>query len=114
MSINVRFNGDYHKKKLKYAAKRAIEPVTLQVAKDANRYVAKDTGALESSVWGASNFPLGRIVWAAEYAAAIYFGSQSLKHDKNPLASHLWFEVAKKNDLEKWLKVTKNAIRANL
>ncbi|CCO11578.2 putative uncharacterized protein [Carnobacterium maltaromaticum LMA28] len=112
--VTVRFNGNFHKKRIKQAVKKSVEIVTIQAAKDSNKYIAKDTGATESSVWSASNFPLGRIVWSTKYAAAIYFGTQSLRRDKNPLASHLWFEVAKKNNLEKWLRITKNAIKSNL
>ena len=114
MKLNIKFDGDFHKKKIKQAVERVQEPVMIQIAKDSNKYIPKDTGSLESSVWGASNFRMGKLIWATEYAAAIYFGTQSLNRDKNPLASHLWFEVAKSHDFDKWVRIAENAIKSNL
>lgn len=114
MKLNIHFEGEVHKKKIIHAVESVREPIMIQITRDSNRYIPKDTGALESSVWAASNFRLGKLIWNTEYAKYLYFGTQSLNHDKNPLASHLWFEMAKSKHLKEWLRVADNAIKYHL
>jgi hypothetical protein len=98
--MSVTFKGDFSR--VEGAVKRALNPLTTLIARDSNRYVKKDTGATESSMWSASDFPRGLIIWDTEYAAYAYYLNGALK-GKNPLAEMRWFDVAKANHLSTWL-----------
>lgn len=103
------------KDKVKNAGKMATEAVSVQVAVDSNKYVAKDTGFLESSVFSDSNFAKGQIIWGASYAVyAYYIMRNQLRTDKNPNASHLWFEVAKTQHLSDWIHLANNVYKKEL
>ena len=103
------------KKKLHEASEKAKEAVTTQVAVDSNQYVAKDSGVLEASVYSASEFQKGKVIWDTKYAAKIYFSRNlRLKRNKNPNASHLWFEVAKNKKLSDWIAIGQHTMREHL
>ncbi|MDF0480266.1 minor capsid protein [Vagococcus sp. PNs007] len=103
------------KKKLSQASEKALEAVSTQVAVNSNQYVAKDSGVLEASVYSASEFQKGKVIWATKYAARIYFTrSLKLKRNKNPNASHLWFEVAKNKKLSDWIAIGQSTMKEHL
>lgn len=107
------FRGDFSR--VEKAAKQALNPTSVAFAKAANQYVMKDDGALEASVWSASDFEDGKIVWDTAYAAINYHDlSRSVHTDKNPQAAHKWAEVAKSQDMDEVLRVAENAIREAL
>ena len=94
---------------------QALNPTSIAFAKAANKYVMKEDGPLEASVWIASDFPEGKVIWDTEYAAINYHDlSRSVHTDKNPQASHKWAEVAKAQDMDKVLEEAKNAIKGAL
>lgn len=95
------------------AIKKALNPTSVEFANQSNKYVKKDTGATEGSVWGASDFDKGKVIWDTDYAAhAYYTGTPSKEH--NPAAQMRWAEVAKVRDMEAIRKVAQNAIKENL
>lgn len=100
-------------KRLENAMEKALNPTSVEFAKQANKYVKKDSGATESSVWSDSDFDKGQVIWGTDYAAyAYYMGTPSKVH--NPQAENRWAEVAKVRDLEAVKKVAQNAIKENL
>lgn len=109
--MSVRFEGNFNN--IEAAIQRALTPVTTKIAKDANLYVKKDTGATEASMWTASDFPRGLIIWDTEYAAFAYYLNGALK-GKNPLASVRWFDVAKSINMGVWKDFASNAIAREL
>lgn len=109
--MSVRFEGDFSS--IDAAVRRALTPVTTKIAKDSNLYVKKDTGATEASMWSASDFPRGLIIWDTEYAAFAYYLNGALK-GKNPLASMRWFDVAKSINMGVWLDFANSSIKKEL
>lgn len=106
-----KFHGDFSR--VEGAIKSALNPTSVAFATAANKYVKKDTGATEASVWSASDFANGKIVWDTDYAAfAYYLGTPSKNH--NPQASLRWGEVAKAQDMGEVLEVAKDAIEEGL
>ena len=109
--MSVKFKGNFNR--VDRAIKKALNPTSVEFAKKANKYVKKDTGATESSVWSASNFDKGQVIWDTDYAAyAYYIGTPSKEH--NPDAAQRWGEVAKSRDMEDIRRVAQNAIKENL
>ena len=109
--MSVKFKGNFSR--VDSAIKKALNPASVEFAKKANKYVKKDTGATESSVWSASNFDKGQVIWDTDYAAyAYYTGTPSKEH--NPDAEQRWGEVAKARDMQDIIRVAQNAIKENL
>lgn len=115
MRINVRVNIQPTHRTISRAVERAVEPVSIQVANDSNKFVAKDTGSLEASVFTSSDFGNGKVIWGTKYAAMVYHNTSfRLNRTKNTKAQALWFEVAKAQDIGTWTRVADNAIKSNL
>ncbi len=77
--MSVKFKGNFNR--VDRAIKKALNPTSVEFAKKANKYVKKDTGATESSVWSASNFDKGQVIWDTDYAAyAYYIGTTHLRN----------------------------------
>ena len=53
--MSATFKGDWGA--IENRIEKALNPLSVHIAKDSNKYVMKDTGATESSVWSASKFP---------------------------------------------------------
>lgn len=113
MTIKISFEGDIAR--LEAAAYEAVNPTSLHFALMANKYVMKDTGALESSVWSASEFAKGKVIWDPVYASINYWDtSRNVGRTKNPNAEHRWAEVAKENDMDSVLEVAEKATKGGL
>ena len=106
--MSVKFKGNFNR--VDRAIKKALNPTSVEFAKKANKYVKKDTGATESSVWSASNFDKGQVIWDTDYAAYAYY----IGTPHNPDAEQRWGEVAKSRDMEDIRRVAQNAIKENL
>lgn len=102
-------------KKIDRINNKALEAVTTQIAVDSNQFIPKDFGTLEASVFADSNFGKGEIVWGVDYAVFVYYNvHRNLRTDKNPNASHLWFEVAKTQYLSNWVSLVNNVYKSEL
>jgi len=100
-------------KNIEQACQKALNPTSLAFAKAANEYVKKDSGATEASVWSASDFENGRVIWDTEYAVyAYYLGAPRTDH--NPLASLQWGEIAKAQRMDEVLDVAEKSIKEAL
>lgn len=84
--------------------------LTEQVLKDSNYYIPKDTGALEASSRITDNSKT--ISWNTPYARRQYYGvHHNFSTDVNPNASALWFERAKANHIDDWVKLVRGLTR---
>ena len=93
------------------AFKRAQLIFDTQVLKDSNRYIPKDTGALENSGIIYSRLGTGHVGWNTPYARRLYYNPRyNFSTDKNPYARGLWFQYAKQNHIKEWKKVLANYI----
>ena len=106
--MSATFKGDWGA--IENQIEKALNPLSVQIAKDSNKYVMKDTGATESSVWSASKFPDGLIVWDTEYADNAYLVKSALLNH-NPMATTQWFLTAKANHLAQWLEFAEQKIK---
>lgn len=75
--------------------------------KDANVHCPKRTGALMASAVVADGG--AKLMWPMRYAQKVYYGSRVLT-TINPQARTHWFEVAKGEHIEDWVKVVEEAL----
>jgi len=94
-------------RKLERARERAQRRLSMQVLKDSNYYIPKDTGALETS--GIIDSTDREVSWNMNYAKRLYWNPQfNFSKDVNPNARGLWFEEAKAQKLNSWMQVVKD------
>lgn len=86
---------------------QAAQPIfSSEVLKDSNYYAPQHTGNLIASSERDSDFERGKLVWDTKYARRLYYNPQyNFSKDKNPNARGLWFEAAKSNFFDRWMKV---------
>ncbi|MFK4917173.1 MULTISPECIES: hypothetical protein [Lactococcus] len=109
--MSIKFSGNFNR--TNRAIKKALNPTSVEVAKQSNKYVKKDTGATEASVWSDSDFDMGKVIWGTDYAAYAYYTGTPSK-ENNSAAEMRWAEIAKARDMEAIRKVAQNAIKENL
>lgn len=85
------------------------------ILKDSNYYIPADTWNLRDSSLMHSDIGGGKLVWQTPYARRLYYNPQyNFSKDKNPNARGLWFEEAKSNHKDKWIKETEREVRKRL
>lgn len=86
----------------KLAAQKQLDQ---DVLKDSNFYIPARYWILRDSGIRASQIGKGRIIWDTPYARRLYYNPQyNFSKDKNPNAQGLWFEAAKANKRNEWLR----------
>lgn len=111
LKFNVRVNiktDQLHSKRT--SAKRAAQmQVDQDVLKDSNYYAPQDEGTLIRSGVLSSLIGKGRVIWNTVYARRLYYNPQyNFSKDRNPNAQGLWFEAAKAEKKDTWLKDAKS------
>lgn len=107
LNLDVRVDLDIGKlqSKRKNATKAAQMQLDQDVLKDSNYYAPQDKSNLIGSSLIASKIGQGELIWDTKYAKRLYYNPQyNFSKDKNPNAQGLWFEVAKANKKDDWLK----------
>ena len=105
MKIDVDLNITAAQKRLNARINKAQVLLDLQVMKDSNFYVPKDTGTLESSVVLFSKPGSGLLTWNTEYAKKQYYELNNKSMDRNMNARSMWFEHAKTERIKDWEKI---------
>lgn len=86
-----------------------------EVIKDSNYYAPEDQKYLQMSALAASKIGDGSVIWNTPYARRLYYNPQyNFSKDKNPNAGGLWFERAKAQKREKWIKQAEIATRSKI
>ena len=85
------------------ALKRAQTQFAQRVAFDMRQHVLVDTGALQGSEPGSSDYEGGEIVWNTPYARYA-LNAKSARKAKNPNATPNWPEVTKAEKMGDWEK----------
>jgi len=94
---------DLIEKKITKATEYAIAMLTSDIMKDSNVFIPLIQGHLRDSAITHTAGVSGLIIWGAEYAARLYYGVDfNFTLTENPLASPLWFEVAKNYFGDTW------------
>lgn len=82
-----------------------------EVLKDSSQYVPFRTGNLMKSGITGTVIGSGEIKYNAPYARRMYYGVNfHFRKDKHPLATAQWFEKAKAQYKEEWLKSVQKII----
>lgn len=76
-----------------------------RILADSNYYAPEDEGFLKQSGITFSKIGEGKLEWNTPYAVKQYYSLPNKSKDKNPNARMKWFEVAKKSNKDKWLKL---------
>ena len=86
-----------------------------RVKDDSNIFIPVDTGLLRST--GRVEDGGHAVTWNTEYATFVYYPERrdgrviTIHTDKNPNATHHWFEVAKNLKVDEWLRVVEMVIK---
>lgn len=93
-------------------AKKVQPYLAAMVLQDSNYFVPIKTSTLEKSAIINSRINESVIVWRTPYARAQYYGD-NFDHSKqfNPNARPRWFEAARAQWLEKWVRFTNDMFK---
>lgn len=104
--VRVNFNIAAVSSRISNRIDRRVQPaIDNEVLKDSNYYAPMDTGNLRSAGIRGTALGSGKIVWDAPYARRQYYEDNNKSKDSNPNATYLWFEVAKANKLQNWIRL---------
>lgn len=109
MGVRVTLNKAAVRARVHTASEKATFAITNEFVKDANFYCKEDTGELERSAIRASEPEKGLAVWDTPYAKRQFYTGKA-SHDKNPNATTLWAERAKKKNLAKYGRMAQKII----
>lgn len=110
---NVKVDLSGIEQKMPGAMKKAQFVLDEAVLKDSNYYIPKDTGELENSGIRYTNPGEGEVIWNTPYARKLFYGtSYNFSKDVNPNASPLWFNKAKSENKDSWVKQAEKAARS--
>ncbi|GAA5417923.1 hypothetical protein Pryu01_03001 [Paraliobacillus ryukyuensis] len=99
-------------KKMEQASMLSQKFIDNEVLKDSNFYIPKDHGYLEESGITHTKIGSGQVSWQEVYARRLYYNPQyNFSKDKNPNARGLWFEEAKAQNLDDWIKGAEEAFK---
>lgn len=76
-----------------------------KVLADSNYFCPQDTSALIDSSINANTLGQGYLEWNTPYARAQYYELPNKSTDKNPNARSKWFEAAKAEHKDDWLRM---------
>jgi hypothetical protein len=111
MKIEVKIFYDRIRSKVSASKERAQKVLDMTVIKDSGRFVPFQTGMLEKSAMESSRVGSGLVVYNTPYAKRQYYGEFEHGKNKHPQATRLWFEAAKAENLEKWIRIAQEMIR---
>jgi hypothetical protein len=103
MGIKVEFDIDIVVKKIKKRLKKPQIAVAVQVLKDSDYFCPDAEGTMRKS--GKISKDKKRVYWDELYARRQYYEDNNKSKDKNPNASMKWFEKAKAEHKEDWVKL---------
>lgn len=111
--VKINFSKNGVKQDINRRIRRSQFMLDNQIAKDSNTFIPMDEHYLEKSVFTASKFGQGRLIWNTPYARRLYYNPQyNFSKDLNPKAQGLWFEAAKKLYKKDWEDVAQKAYDA--
>lgn len=113
--VNVQVDTAAIESKVMKATEKAQFALDEQVLKDSNFYAPEDTGELMRSGVRFSRIGEGIIEWSTPYSRRLYYNPQyNFSLDTNPNARGMWFEFAKAQHLQDWLKIVERAMKNNM
>lgn len=111
MKIDIKLELDNVLKVAHEKVDRAQLVLDNEALKDSNFYAPQDQSELINSSIRNSKAGSGQLVWKTPYAKRLYYNPQyDFSTDMNPNASGLWFEMAKLNNLSRWIDLIHKAL----
>ena len=134
MGVKVTFNKQAVKARIRTAKNIGVIEISNELLKDANNYARQDSGLMISASLKGSNLPMpskqnwteednkifaaakgsdikkGTLIWDTPYAKSMYYTGTPVK-DRNPNASTLWAEKAKKKHNQKYIRMFQRIIK---
>ena len=102
-NVKIDFPADAFEQRMRQRTYVAQQWLDEEVARESNIFAPMDTGALRMSVFSHSRFGTGILNWVTPYARRLYYGvGFKFATDRNPKATHHWFEAAKAKYLRHW------------
>ena len=114
MQVKVNINPTQIGQKIEKAWEKARGMVFEEILNDSNQYVKVDSHALEQSALIRSRPREGLIIWETPYAKRQYWEIKTAVKDVNPNATWRWFEFAKSQHLNKWVRQIDKAVKMSL
>lgn len=114
MQVKVNINPTQIGQKIEKAWEKARGQVFEEIMNDSNQYVKVDSHTLEGSVLDHSKPRDGLIIWQTPYAKRQYWEIRTANKDENSKATWRWFEFAKSQHLNKWVRKIDKAVKENL
>ena len=111
MKIDVKIFYDKVRSKVSWNKERAQKVLDATVIKDSARFVPFETGTLEKSAMENSKIGSGLAVYNTPYAKRQYYGKFDHAKNKHPHATRLWFEAAKAENLDKWIRIVQEIVK---
>lgn len=111
MKIDVKIFYERVGRKIVAKKARAQKVVDVTVIKDSARFVPFETGTLEKSAMENSKIGSGLVVYNTPYAKRQYYGKFDHAKNKHPHATRLWFEAAKAENLDKWIRIVQEIVK---
>jgi hypothetical protein len=105
VKIEVRIFYDKVRSKVGANKARAQKVLDITVIKDSSPFVPFQSGTLEKSAIESSKIGSGLVVYNTPYAKSQYYGKFEHGKNKHPQATRLWFEIAKAENLDKWVRI---------
>ena len=110
--LNLKFEWFNIDKRLDQATMLSQTFLDNEVLKDSNYYIPMDKGILMESGIMHTKPGTGEVRWQAPQARRLYYNPQyNFSKDRNPNAQGLWFEAAKANNLNDWIKGAEEAFK---
>jgi hypothetical protein len=110
MKIDVKIFYDRVRSKVMASKARAQKVLDIMVIKDSAKFVPFQTGVMERSAVESSEIGSGLVVYNTPYARRQYYGKFEHGKNKHPQATRLWFEAAKAENLDKWIRIVQEII----
>jgi len=107
MKVQVDFNAEGARRRIEGNLNRVQAALDGQVLKDSNYFCPQDQDLLiDSSIIASEPLGQGILIWDTAYAKKQYYELPNKSKDKNPNARMKWFEVAKAQNLKKWIDIS--------
>lgn len=111
--VEVSFDVSGLKRELQEKKEKAQKMLDQQVLTDSNFFCPEKESHLMKSGIEKTVIGSGVVRWVMPYAKAQYYGFKKKSHLKNPNATYMWFESAKKRHQKEWVELVKNEYHRN-
>ena len=103
MTVDIKLNTIEIKAQLEKQKQKAQKLLDHMVLRDSDKYAPHKTGTLRKKGFD-TVLGSGFVIWNVPYAKKVYHAGGTPSQLKNPNARRKWFEVAKAEKLDEWIR----------